>query len=143
MRRTVLFIIVLCLWAVPALSADLVGSVKTLQGEAWIVRGGQQLPAGVGDEVKQNDLLKTGDGSMGVLFHDDTSIALGPRTEILIDEFVFDPAAKNTGFSAEMLKGTALFVTGQIAKIEPESFKVRTPMSTIGIRGTKFLLTVP
>jgi hypothetical protein len=30
-----------------------------------------------------------------------------------------------------------------MAKVSPESMKVRTPLSTIGIRGTRFLVKVP
>lgn len=139
-------LLVLCLavlWADAARADDFIGSVKTVQGAAVVVHQGQKLTPALGDHVYQGDVLRTGDGSLGVLFRDDTSIALGPRSEIVLDEFVFDPAGQDVRFLSQMTKGTAMFVTGQIGKIHPEAFRVETPKATIGIRGTRFLVTVP
>lgn len=128
--------------AVPALAGDFVGSVKTVRGEAHILRQGQSLAPALGDYVYQGDELRTGDGSLGIMFRDDTAIALGPRAAVVIDEFVFDPVGGNVRFAAQMLKGSAMFVSGQIAKIKPEAFDLGTPKANIGIRGTRFLVTV-
>ncbi|MGE4552155.1 MAG: FecR domain-containing protein [Desulfovibrionaceae bacterium] len=142
MFRISFFALGLLLLAAPVLAEDFVGSVRTLKGEAEILRQGETVSPKLGDYVYQGDELRTGDGSLGVMFRDDTSIALGPRTDIVVDEFVFDPAGKNVRFATEMVKGSALFVTGQIARVNPEAFSLGTPKANIGIRGTKFLVTV-
>lgn len=123
--------------------SEVVGSVKTVTGQAYCWRSGQKLAAAVGDHLYQGDLLATGSGSsIGVIFRDDTILSLGPGSEAAIDRFVFDPSHDNMNFLVKVGKGTAQFVSGQMAKISPESMAVETPLSTIGIRGTRFLVKV-
>lgn len=123
--------------------AQTVGSVKTVSGKALIERNGEQLAANVGDYLLEGDTLTTGtDSSIGVIFRDDTLLSLGSRSEVRIDKFVFDPARDNMSFLTSVSKGTAQFISGQIAKLSPEDMAVATPLSTIGIRGTRFLVKV-
>ena len=124
----------------PALADGFIGTVRTFEGEARVVRDGVAYPAETGFHILANDVLETGDGALGVIFRDDTAITLGPHTEIIVDSFVFDPAGDNIEFATEMIRGSAMFVTGQIAKINPEAFRLETPKATIGIRGTRFIV---
>jgi hypothetical protein len=41
-----------------------------------------------------------------------------------------------------MLKGTAVYLSGIIGKLSPQSVRFETPNATIGIRGTKMLVKV-
>jgi len=41
-----------------------------------------------------------------------------------------------------MDRGTAVVVSGQIAKRSPEAMKVKTPTSILGVRGTTFAVKV-
>ena len=60
-----------------------IGQIKTLSGPAFIVRGGVQQPAHIGDALREMDALETGDnGSLGVTFNDSTLMSLGPRSHI-------------------------------------------------------------
>ncbi|MCJ2165405.1 MULTISPECIES: FecR domain-containing protein [unclassified Pseudodesulfovibrio] len=123
--------------------AQTIGSVKTVSGTACLGRNGEQLPAKVGDYLLEGDTLITGaDSSMGVIFRDDTLLSLGSRSQVRIDAFVFDPAQDNMNFLTNVTKGTAQYISGQIAKLSPEKMSVETPLSTIGIRGTRFLVKV-
>ncbi|BDQ38257.1 hypothetical protein SYK_26170 [Pseudodesulfovibrio nedwellii] len=120
-----------------------VGSVKTVTGTANLNRNGQLLIAHVGDHLYKNDILVTADNSsLGVIFRDDTILSLGSRSEVCIDEFIFDPAHDDVSFVTSVSKGTAQFISGQIAKVAPDKMTVETPLSTIGIRGTRFLVKV-
>ncbi|MBW1851236.1 MAG: FecR domain-containing protein [Deltaproteobacteria bacterium] len=90
-----------------------------------------------------NDLLTTGDtGAMGITFKDNTMISIGPDTEFVVDEFVYQPRQNNLSFGSKMMRGTLHFVSGTIAKLSPESVSVKTPVGTIGIRGTRFLIKI-
>ena len=121
----------------------IVGSVKTVSGEAKLGRDGKRITADVGDHLHQGDVLYTSsDSTMGVIFRDDTILSLGPESEVSIDEFVFDPAEDSLSFLTSVGKGTAQYISGQIAKIQPDAMLVDTPQSTIGIRGTRFLVKV-
>jgi hypothetical protein len=120
-------------------SAATVGNVKTLKGEASIIRNGSAVEAKAGADLFQNDSLKTGaDGSMSVVFIDDTLISVGPNSELAINEFHFSPADGKMSFVARLLKGTSAYVSGIIGKLSPQSVRFETPVANIGIRGTKF-----
>ncbi len=124
-------------------STATVGNVKTLKGEASIIRNGSAVEAKEGADLFQNDSLKTGaDGSMSVVFIDDTLISVGPNSELAINEFHFSPADGRMSFVARLLKGTSAYVSGIIGKLSPQSVRFETPVANIGIRGTKFAVKI-
>jgi len=123
--------------------AKTVGSVKTVTGEAYLGRNGEEIQAKPGDHLLEGDTLMTeADSTMGVIFRDDTLLSLGSKSQVTIDKFVFDPAQDNLSFMSNVTKGTAQYISGQIAKLSPDSMSVETPLSSIGIRGTRFLVKV-
>jgi hypothetical protein len=120
-----------------------VGSIKTIKGTAVILRQHQTLPASVGEKIYKNDSFKTGpEGSLGMIFKDDTLLSLGPNTEVTINEFLFSPAEGKLSIITRLIKGTAAYLTGIIAKLSPESVRFETPVGNVGIRGTKFAVKV-
>jgi hypothetical protein len=126
-----------------AASDGSVGTMKMVKGPASIVRGQSVIPAVSNGKVFQGDTLKTGtDGSLGVVFKDDTIISLGPNSELVVDVFLFAPAEGKLAIVTRMLKGTAAYLSGIIAKLSPQSVRFETPVATIGIRGTRFLVKV-
>ncbi len=130
--------------ALPALASQpAVGVVKTLKGTASILREGRELPAGLGMRVLRQDTLKTGpDGSLGVTFKDETRLSLGPDSELKVTQYLFVPTENKLSMVTKMVKGTAAYISGKIAKLSPESVRFETPLSIIGIRGTYFLVKV-
>jgi len=119
------------------------GSIKTTKGTASIIRQNQVIPAQIGDRIFMKDSLKTGpDGSLGMIFKDDTLLSIGPQSEIVISEFLFSPAEGKLSIVTKLLKGTAAYLTGIIAKLSPESVRFETPVANIGIRGTKFVVKI-
>lgn len=119
------------------------GSVKTVNGMASIVRQDKVIPSKSGEKIFEKDILRTGaDGSMGVIFKDDTLLSLGPNSELVVDEFLFSPAEGKLSFIVRMLKGTAAYLSGIISKLSPESVRFDTPIASLGIRGTKVLVKV-
>lgn len=120
-----------------------IGTIKSVSGDARIDRAGQEIKAEAGVSLQQQDVLKTGaDGALGVTFRDNSTVSLGPNSDLAVETFVFEPAEKKFGFVSRMTRGTALFVSGAMAKLSPESVSVATPTSTIGVRGTRFLVQV-
>ena len=96
-----------------------------------------------GAKLKNRDTLETGpDGSVGIVFNDHTTVSLGPDSKFTIQEFIFEPSRSRFSFVVKLLRGTASYVSGLIAKIAPESAKFITPSASIGIRGTKFVIKV-
>ncbi len=120
-----------------------VAIVRTLSGSATVVRQGQTISASNGMEIWENDTLRTDrNGSIGIVFSDDTFLSLGPGSVLIIDEFVFAPKQGKFSIVIRMLKGTAAYLSGLISKLSPDSAHFKTPTASIGIRGTKFVARV-
>ena len=120
-----------------------VGVVKTLEGGAVITRNGESIAAGTGMEIGRADFVKTDRrGYVGLVFSDDTRISIGPNPEITIDESLFEPVEKELSLVLRLIRGTLSFLSGQIAKLSPESVQVVMPAATIGVRGTHVLIKV-
>ena len=90
-----------------------------------------------GKPVYSHDKVTTGpEGKLQILLMDQTSFTIGANSEMELDEFVFDPATNAGKVSAKIIKGAFRFVTGKVARRDPSSMQVATPVGTIGIRGT-------
>ena len=126
-----------------AFAADSIGKVKTAKANSFIQRGDERIVADVGTMVQRNDVLETDDtGTMGVIFDDDTTISVGPKSQLTINEFVYNPKQGQFSFVSKLAQGTLSYISGDIAKKAPDSVTVNTPSATIGIRGTSFLIKI-
>ena len=122
---------------------SVIGYVKTAQADAFVVVAGKETVAEPGTPVHQGALLKTGkNGSLGIMFQDNTRISIGPDTEVVIDDYLYAPAKGDLKLGASITKGTLHYVSGVIAKLKPEAVSVKTPTGTIGVRGTRFVAKV-
>ncbi|MFZ9394886.1 MAG: FecR family protein [Erythrobacter sp.] len=83
-----------------------------------------------------NDIV-TGKGSMTqLLLLDKTSFTVGANARVRIDRFVFDPASDASSVSASVAKGAFRFMSGRSLKKGREPSAIKTPVASIGIRGT-------
>ena len=127
----------------PADASSPAATVKKVSGMATITRQGRALPATVGLEILENDTIRTGrDGSIGIVFNDETLLSLGPESVLVVDEFIFAPKQGKFSIVLRMVKGTAAYLSGLISKLAPESAHFKTPTASIGIRGTKFVAKI-
>jgi len=127
----------------PVCASPTIATVEKVSGEAAIVRQGKTHSATVGLEIWENDILRTGpDGSIGIVFNDDTLLSLGPESALVIDKFVFAPRQEKFSIVLRMMRGTAVYLSGLISKLAPDSAHFETPTASIGIRGTKFVVKV-
>lgn len=120
-----------------------VAQIKTVTGEAFVVRNGSQLPAKAGDQVREGDELLTGaDGGLGLTFIDNTVFSAGPNSRISVDEFSFDSGNFRGSMTSSVKKGTLAVVSGDVARSSPDAMKIRTPTAIMGVRGTTFAVQV-
>ncbi len=75
-------------------------------------------------------------GKLQVLLRDETVFTLGPNADMVLDEFVYDPKSGGGKVTAQIGKGAFRFVTGKVARAQPENMTVKLKVGTIGIRGT-------
>ena len=139
LKYTLAITCALCISSVISLAASdgEVARIKTMSGKASIVRQDKEIQAKIEAEIFKGDTMKTGsDGSLGLIFKDDTLLSLGPDSEIVIDEFLYAPAQGHLSFVTRLLKGTSAFFSGVIAKLSPQSVSFETPDATVAIRGT-------
>ncbi len=122
---------------------QLVGIVKVTQGDAFIVRQDNVLKAETNMPIKAGDRLRTGgSGKMGLVFEDDTVVSLGPGSEFVVEDFLFEPLDNKFSFVARLYRGIMSFISGQIAKLAKETVRIETPHATVGLRGTHILVKV-
>ena len=115
-----------------------IGRVDSLTGKVFAIR--QDIPRqqlAKSSTVFQRDEIETStDGSVGLIFLDGTKFSLGPDAKMVLDEMIYDPGAKSGSSVMSVLKGSFVFITGEVASISPDAMKVKTPTGTLGIRGT-------
>jgi hypothetical protein len=120
-----------------------IAQVKTVSGDAAILRGGSRLPVKIGDPIYEKDTIETGDGaSIGLTFIDNTVMSAGPDSEIDMAEYRFDSNNFNGAMLADVHKGTVTMVSGDIARSSPGAMRIRTPAAMLGVRGTRFAIQV-
>ncbi len=120
-----------------------IGYVKTVSGEATVSTAGKSVKAQPGTPVVQGSVLKTAaKSSMGVTFKDETVMSFGPDTELTVDEYLYAPSQGKLKLGSKLAKGSMNYVSGVIAKLNPDGVSVQTPSGTIGVRGTQFVVKV-
>jgi len=143
MRCTLIIAILLVTVSVPTRGhADgSIGTVRNSAGWATVARGGNVLPATTGTRLHAGDALDTGpDGSLGVILRDDSSLSLGPSSSLVLRDFLFSPSEAKFGLLVRLSRGSMAYLSGLIGKLAPEKVRFETPVATIGIRGTHFVV---
>jgi hypothetical protein len=129
------------LFAVPLFAQSYAGVVKTTKGTTTVERAGTRVNLAAGAQLHQGDRVMTGsDGYLGITMRDDTLLTLGPTSTLSLDSYAFDAKTHDGNFLASLSKGMLSVVTGLIARRSPDSFVVKTRTSTMGVRGTEFIV---
>lgn len=120
------------------------GTAAGVHGEVQIAKAdyapaqrliGRQI--GTGEPIYMGDQIATGGGGgLQVMLMDQTVMTLGQNAKITIDDMVYDPKSGDGKLSFSVAQGAFRYVSGQIAKNNPQNVSIKTPMATIGIRGT-------
>lgn len=132
-----------CCIGVAAAAEPAIGVVKNVTGEAFVIRDKVRMPLKVKDQVMEKDTIITGIcGSIGIILQDNSSMAIGPNTRIVISKFLFKPENKDSSFTAQVKKGTLVYLSGLIAKVNKSGVKFETSTVSCGIRGSHALIKV-
>lgn len=148
--KTILSLLILMSVAAPS-NAQTAASLTRIGG-AGAVRGtvNAMAPnATVGRVVESgkplylNDHVTTkADSRLQVLLLDESVFTVGPDSDMVLDEFVYDPNTSAGKVTANLTKGVFRFVTGKVARQGSDGMKIKVPTGTIGIRGTEGVLEV-
>ena len=116
-----------------------IGMIETLQGTAEATRAdGSKVILKQGMEIFSGDILETSKGSsIGIVLEDDSTLSLAESGRMVMDDVVFDVKSQEGNATISIVQGVFSFVSGQIAKTGPDAMVLKTPVATLGIRGTK------
>jgi hypothetical protein len=112
------------------------------------------ISAGIGDISNQkNEKLSTGSkiyfgdtilvkakSNAQILLLDETALTVGEKSELTIDEFIYDPKSKIGKIVSNIKIGTVRVITGEISKKNPDNLEVNVPTGSVGARGTEFVV---
>ena len=126
--------------------------LSSLQGFANEMIG--VISAGIGEISNQkNEKLSTGSkiyfgdtilvkaqSNAQILLLDETALTVGEKSELTIDEFIYDPKSKIGKIVSNIKIGTVRVITGEISKKNPDNLEVNVPTGSIGARGTEFVV---
>ena len=118
-----------------------IGDISELNGTAQIVRD-KPYVADLKFAIQSNDEAITKDGRMAITFLDDSTVKLTEHSQLLIDEYIYDPDPSKAKMALTFGLGTARFITGNLNRIDKQNITLKTPTANIAIRGTDFTATV-
>lgn len=125
---------------------DPVGSLDIVQNNVWVIHAnapGIAYQAKKERAVYQGDTIFTDRQSVCVVvLKDKSSLTLGAITKLVIDKSVYDPQENKRESLFSMLWGKVRCVVQKIASTGQEDFKVNTPMATLGVRGSDFVIAL-
>ena len=112
------------------------------------------VAVGIGDISNQNnEKLTTGSkiyfgdtivvkaqSNAQILLLDETALTVGEKSEITIDEFIYDSQSKVGKIVSNIKIGTVKIITGEISKKNPDNLEVNVPTGSVGARGTEFVV---
>ena len=120
-------------------SAAVRGDVRLV--EAAAVPVGRAIGDGV--PVFLGNRIEAGHRSgMQLMLLDETVVSLGENASLVVDEFVYDPAASRGHLSLDLARGSFRLFTGGVSDLDPANMVIRTPTATIGVRGTILAIDV-
>lgn len=110
---------------------QLIGAAEKVVGEVY---GNSLLRRLKTDEkIFKDQRVKAGvDSAADLRFLDQSRLTVGPKSEIVLDKFVYDPDAKANQGTVKLVRGVLRFTSASLDR----DVKFETPSVTIGIRGT-------
>lgn len=120
----------LCVVTPVSAFAEAVGKMTAVQTQ---VRKAGAGVLGVGAGISLGDRLRSNSTGLGlIVFKDQSSVKLGPNSNLTIDEFVYSPGS-NGNFGISMDRGVSRFFGGQVSK--KGKMRITTPHVILGVRG--------
>ncbi len=116
-----------------------IGKITTIEGKVLIERNNTKIVGVLGYEIEEKDIISTQVNSkIKITFIDNTIITIGKESSLNVEEYIFNASTKEAKTELNVLKGAFHTITGQIGKVNPDKFKLKTKSASIGIRGTEF-----
>ena len=121
-------------------AAQAAANVQSMRGD--VQAGTAQVNPN--DRITAGASITTGPGAQAVLrFDDGQVVVLNENTTFRITDFRFQKEEpRNDRAIFDLLRGALRIVSGAVASRSQNSFQLRVPQATIGIRGTDFMVAI-
>lgn len=120
----------------PAAAQAGIGALAVAERSVTGAFRGRSRALDIGDGVVQNEVIRTGAASAArIVFRDATNLSMGATATVTLDRFVFDDGGTARDAVVNLTRGAFRWVSGRSPS---RAYQVRTPLATIGVRGTVF-----
>lgn len=125
-----------------AWAGELAGTLTHTSGPITVRKADGTIKSlAINASVETGDLITTEKRTYArIRFRDNSEVILKPNTEFKVEQFGFkkdQPSEDKAVYN--LIKGGLRTVSGQIGKRgDPDSYRMKTPTATIGIRGTTY-----
>lgn len=141
LRRGLFAMVIAALLQSAHAAQDPAGTLKSLRGQISIEREGAKRPARAGEPLYAADRILTGaDGYASVGLRDQSSIAIGPNSDVNLTKYSFNPTTHQGTQQVGVRTGSLAAISGKMAKASPESVQFNAGSVTLGVRGTAFVV---
>lgn len=133
------FLCVLCLIVSPSpVLGDPLGDTLRAKGQTEKQFQQETVFLNDGDPLFERERVLTGENSrLEVRFEDGTMLYLGDHSDLVISKWLYQPDGPGSALF-NLSQGVFRMVSGAINTAQNSTFLVRTPIATIGVRGTDF-----
>jgi hypothetical protein len=109
-------------------------------GDAVVVHADKSVASiSKNDGINAGDTIETRNGRVQLSFVDGGKVSLQPQTIYRVNRYEFSGNEDGSEYAiTELIKGGLRTITGVIGHKNRERYQLRTPVATIGIRGTEF-----
>src|SRR5690554_588783 len=127
----------------PAQAATEAALVLFSHGNVVLTNNSGSYPLEKGASVASGDTVITGeDGRIQMRFSDGGLVSLMPNSRFAVEEYSQPTASSEGSASVNLLKGGMRALSGSIGKKDQDSYKLKTDVATLGIRGTQFVVVM-
>lgn len=124
----------------PAAAETDIGAAVIAERQVSGSLNGRVRTVTVGSDVFADEIIRTGrDSAARLVFRDETHLMMTANAVVTLDRFVFNPDRTATEAVVRATRGAFRWVSGASPS---GAYEIRTPIATIGVRGTVFDLLV-
>ncbi|OIQ92485.1 FecR protein [mine drainage metagenome] len=130
----------LLLWSCLAFAA---ATTEAISGDVLLApANGEYASLAYGERVDSGATIKTGaNGRVVLRFDDGQKVSISESSLFVVNEYKFNPhKPAQSSFIVSLLKGGLRAVTGVIGETNKRNVVFKSPVATVGIRGTDFQL---
>lgn len=136
--RAVHSLLWLCLMLLPLQAMAEAGRFLFVKGDIRVVDAQQQTrPATRRMQILEGETIISGaDGRAQLRMVDGGIFSVRANTEMRIDEYSYQQPGRRERSAVSLIKGWLRSITGRIGKSNHDNYTLKTPLATIGIRGS-------